>query len=430
MCLELEDQYSATVTKLEQMLDKPWVGIVIHSLVFLIILTIMAGFLYLFTASINSLRDVSTPVNLTKFFARLDLLNFLIHFPVVVINSLFFDIIPTNFRMNFLQRALFAGIIVSVVAAVIGTFVLLRGLVFLGQAIAHSAFAGAALAILLGELFLYLGLQNQLTLLFSTPVIMISIFSMLSALGIGYVNEKDVMKNEVIVGIVFSAFMALAVLFIGLLLTYSTEINSILFGNLLLISELDFRIMFWISLLITITLLAFKKEFYFITFDAELAKLSGIPVRFLQYLFLVLVALTISVTLQAIGAILVFAMLITPAAAAYQWTFRLNRLLVLSTVFGIFSNFMGLYLSYVIDLPSSSTIVLVITLIFVYSFILSPKRRDSGTEGELCSYCGRYVKDKPNYCADDGISVPHKHVDDRIVIKKQDLEDPTDGDSS
>lgn len=391
-----------------------------HLIGFTIILALFTTLLMIITGLIKLIRHESIAFNPIAFFIKLDFLNLVNNLPGIIISSITFNIIPSSYKTNFLQNALLAGIVISIVSAVVGSFVLLRGLVFLGQAIAHSAFAGAAFAILLGELFLVANITHPFTDILSTPVFMISIFAVGSALGIGFVNEKNIMKNEVIVGIVFSFFMAMAVLFIGLLISYSTDINSILFGNLLLVSAKDFSIMLLFSTIIFTTIIIFKKELYFITFDPELAQLSGISVRPLSYLFLILVSLTISVTLQAIGAILVFAMVITPAAAAYQWTYRLNILLILSGIFGVFATTFGLYLSYFLDLPSSSTIVMLITLIFAYSFIFSPKRGISSGE-DSCHYCGKYIKQKTNYCDDDNIiSIPHKHIDDNILILKED----------
>ena len=155
----------------------------------------------------------------------------------------------------FLQRALISAVFIGIICALIGCFVLLKVMVFLGQAIAHSAFAGAALATLIGV----------------DPLIVIIIFSALSAVGIGYVNEKKVMKEEIIIGIVFSFFPALAILFISLYDFYSTDVNSILFGNILIISSRTFSLLIIFSVIVIISVIAIKKELYFLTFDEEAA---------------------------------------------------------------------------------------------------------------------------------------------------------------
>jgi len=193
-------------------------------------------------------------------------------------------------------KAFFTAIIIGILGGAIGVFVLLKGMVFLGEAIAHSAFAGAALGILLGV----------------DPLITIVIFGLIAAIGVGYVNEKKVMKDEVIIGIVFTSFMALAILFIGLMPFYSTDVTSILFGDILLTSWENFIVLVFIAASVLLLIWAFKKELYFITFNSEMAEIAGIPVKFINYLFLVIIALTIDISLKAIGAILVFAMIVTP----------------------------------------------------------------------------------------------------------------------
>lgn len=300
-------------------------------------------------------------------------------------------------QYDFMQKALIAAIFIGIICALIGSFVLLRGMIFLGEAIAHSAFAGAALAILLGW----------------DPLLVIMLFSVLSAISIGYVNENKIMKDEIIIGVIFSFFMALAILFISFMSVYSTDVASILFGNILIISPSTFHLLILFSVVIIIVILGIKKELYFMTFDEESAKISGIPTRLLNYIFLILVSMTISVSLKAIGAILVFAMIVTPAAAAYQLTFRFNRLLILSGFFGVFSTVGGLYLSVVFDLPSGSTIVTLVTVIFLISFITSPKRRLANISRlpTECKYCKEDLVE--GVCEDPDClqsPTPHYHI--------------------
>ncbi len=308
-------------------------------------------------------------------------------------------------------KALFTAVIIGVLGGIVGVFVLLKGMVFLGEAIAHSAFAGAALGILLGI----------------DPLITVMIFGVTASVGIGYVNEKKVMKDEVIIGVVFTSFMALAILFIGLMPFYSTDVTSILFGDILLISWENFILLISMAVGVLVIIIALKKELYLITFNEEMASVAGIPIRFINYLFLILIAITIDVSLKAIGAILVFAMIITPAAAAYQWTFKLNKMLLLSALFGVISAFLGLFFSFIWDLPSGSTIVGVATLIFALSFIVSPKRRKSGTGQDIenCEYCAKSI-DGRKFCLEESCiarEIPHKHSEGELIIYKKDLKE-------
>ncbi len=317
--------------------------------------------------------------------------------------------ITVVFIDNFLIRALATALIIGILGGVIGVFVLLKGMVFLGEAIAHSAFAGAALGILLGI----------------DPLITIIAFGLVASLGVGYVNEKKIMKDEVIIGIVFTSFMALAILFIGLMPFYSTDVRSILFGNIFLVTIENIVILFFVALSVLTIIFGLKKELYFMTFNQEMASINGIPVRFLNYLFLALMAITIDISLKAVGAILVFAMIITPAAAAYQWTFKLKKMMILSSIFGVLSGFLGVAMSYLWDLPSGSTIVGIATLIFIISFVASPKRRKSGTGHVVadCEYCSRTILGK-QYCLEDSCvakDIPHKHDEKGLIIYKTDV---------
>ena len=162
-----------------------------------------------------------------------------------------------------LQRALIAALIVGTICAIVGVFVVLRGLIFLGESITHSAFAGAAFGILM----------------VIEPIWTIILFAILAALTVGYVNEKKVMNDEIIIGVTFTFMMALAIVFIGLLNFYSVQIYTILFGNLLFISIEDFYVMIGVGIFVITIILLLKKELYFMTFDVDMAALTGIPVR-------------------------------------------------------------------------------------------------------------------------------------------------------
>jgi len=308
---------------------------------------------------------------------------------------------------TYMQRALITSVVIGIIGGVIGVFVLLRGMVFLGEAIAHSAFAGAALGLLLGI----------------NPLITIILFGIFAAVGVGYVNEKKVMKDEVAIGIVFTFFMALAILFIGLMKEYSTDVTSILFGDIMTVSEENFFILIFLAGAIMIFIYMLKKELYMMTFNAEMAEIAGIPVRLLNYLFLVVVALTIDISLKAIGAILVFAMIVTPAAAAYQWTFRINKMIFLSALFGTLSAIFGLFFSFILDLPSGSTIVTIATIVFVISFVLSPKRRKAAPVPLECAYCSKTIAGE-EYCLDEAClihNVPHIHGEKGVIIYAKDV---------
>ncbi len=301
----------------------------------------------------------------------------------------FIKFLEAIFNYEFLQRALISSIFIGVICSLIGVYIILKKLVFMGAGIAHASFAGGALGILLNI----------------NPFLVIFFFGSTSAVSIGYINEKDIMEDKnVAVGIIFSLTMALAILFISLIPSYNVAVNALLFGNVLVVTTEDLILLLVLGIFIIIVIYFIRKELYFITFDEEMAKATGIPVRIISYIFLILISITIVVSLKAIGAILVFAMIITPAAAAYQWSYRLNVIIYLSIIFGIFSSFFGLYLSYEFDLPSGSTITLVISSIFLLSMILSPKRRNKSVLGfeheKKCNVCEKAdIDSECDFCA-------------------------------
>jgi len=311
------------------------------------------------------------------------------------------NFIEALMEFTFLQRALITSILVGVICGLVGVFIILRQLVFMGAGIAHASFAGGALGILIGV----------------NPFLTIFMFGTGSALTIGFINEKGYVEdNNVAVGIIFSFTMALAVLFISLIQTYNAGVNAILFGNVLVVTTEDLVLLILFSIFILGIIYFMKKELFFMTFDEEMASATGLPIRFLSYLFLILISLAIVVSLKAIGAILVFAMIVTPAAAAYQWSYRINRIILLSILFGAFSSFLGLFFSYELDLPSGATITITVSIIFVISMIFSPKRRAGKAVGskhiDICETCKK--ADDNGECAlcaleDEAETHNHKH---------------------
>ncbi len=304
-------------------------------------------------------------------------------------------------EFTFLQRALITSILVGVICGLVGVFIILRQLVFMGAGIAHASFAGGALGILIGV----------------NPFLTIFMFGAGSALTIGFINEKGYVEdNNVAVGIIFSFTMALAVLFISLIQTYNAGVNAILFGNVLVVTTEDLVLLILFSIFILGIIYFMKKELFFMTFDEEMASATGLPIRFLSYLFLILISLAIVVSLKAIGAILVFAMIVTPAAAAYQWSYKINRIILLSILFGAFSSFLGLFFSYELDLPSGATITITVSVVFVISMIFSPKRRAGKAVGskhvDICETCKKAENEgECALCAleDDAETHNHKH---------------------
>ncbi|WP_455377878.1 metal ABC transporter permease [Petrachloros mirabilis] len=259
---------------------------------------------------------------------------------------------------DFMQRSLLAAAMVGGLCSVIGVFVVLRGLAFVGAGTAHAAFAGVTLGYLMGW----------------PPLLPAILFGLATVWITGWMEEKGNMKLDVSIGILYTATMALAILFIGLMKTYNAEVYGYLFGNVLSVTTEELRTIGGLTVLVLGAIVLFSKELYFIAFDQEMAEASGVPARRIFFLLLTLVAFTVVVSLKIVGAILVFAMVLVPASTAYQLTHSLSTLTVYSVVIGVSCSVGGVLLSAVWDIPSGPAIVLLSTLVFFLSVLLSPKR--------------------------------------------------------
>ncbi|MBI5192467.1 MAG: metal ABC transporter permease [Nitrospirae bacterium] len=260
---------------------------------------------------------------------------------------------------EFMQRAILASIIIGLVCSIIGVFVILKNLTFIGAGTSHAAFAGVTLGYLTGY----------------NPLSVAIIFSLITVWIVGYLNKKGALMLDTSVGIFYSLTMALAVLFIGLMKVYNAEVYGYLFGSILSVTKMDLKVILILGTIVLSIVYLFFKEFHFITFDEEMAKASGIPTGWLSFLLLNMIALTIVVSLKSVGAILVFALIVTPAAAAYQLTYSMVRMFIYSGIIGVVSSVAGVLLSYWFDLPSGATTVLFVSGVFVLSVVFSPKRR-------------------------------------------------------
>jgi ABC-type Mn2+/Zn2+ transport system permease subunit len=262
------------------------------------------------------------------------------------------------FTYDFMQRSLLAAAMVGGLCSVIGVFVVLRGLAFVGAGTAHAAFAGVALGFLIGW----------------PPLLLAILFGLATVWITGWVEEQGRMKLDVSIGILYTTTMALAILFIGLMKTYNAEVYGYLFGSVLSVTSEELTIIGCLSILVLGLILLFSKELYFISFDQEMAEASGVPARRIFFLLLTLVALTVVVSLKTVGAILVFAMILIPASTAYQLTHSLTTLTLYSVIIGISTAVTGVLISATWDVPSGPAIVLLATTVFFISILFSPKR--------------------------------------------------------
>lgn len=263
------------------------------------------------------------------------------------------------FQYPFMLRALWASLIVGVVCPVLGTYVVLRGMAFLGDALAHIILPGVVLAFLLG-----------------LPVALGAlVVGVLAALAISAISARAELREDAAIGVVFAGAFALGVALLSLQRSYAVDLTHILFGDLLGVSSADLWLMGALGALVLLVVVAFYKEFLVLSFDPLLATTLRLPVSFLKNLLLVLLAVVIVMSLQVVGVALVLAMLVTPASAAYLWSRRLPPMMAIAASFGSISALVGLLLSYHLNLASGPAIVLVETGLFGLAFLLSPRRR-------------------------------------------------------
>lgn len=252
----------------------------------------------------------------------------------------------------FMQRALLGCVLVGVICAVLGVFVVLQNLAFIGQGLAQGALPGLAIGVVAG------------VSLYASALVC----AVLLALLIAFLRERGRVASDTAIAIAFSGATAAGVALIAVVRFGPVDVQSYLFGNVLAIGLADLQILVVAALGLGVLLVGLGKELAFAAFDAEGAAAAGVPVRRLNYLFLAMVAVTVVVSLQTVGLILVTAMLVVPAAAARQWVERLPSLLALAAIFGVSGAVIGLYASYHLRLPSGATIVLTVVTIYAVSW--------------------------------------------------------------
>jgi manganese/iron transport system permease protein len=262
----------------------------------------------------------------------------------------------------FMQRALVAAVLVGIVCAVVGTYVVLRGMAFFGDALAHTILPGVALG------YLVSGGAREPLFWWALGA------SVVSALGIGAISKNATLKEDTAIGIVFAGMFALGIALISTVRSYAVDLSHFLFGDVLGVTSQSLWTIGIFGVLVLLVVAAFYKEFLTYSFDPVLAITLRMPVGLLNNLLLVLVAVTVAVSLQTVGVALMVAMLVTPAATAYLLTYRLPVMMALAAAIAALSGVIGLYLSYYASIASGAAIVLVATGLFALAFLFAPKR--------------------------------------------------------
>ena len=255
---------------------------------------------------------------------------------------------------GFMQNAFLAALLASVACGLVGTYIVIKRIVFISGGISHAAFGGIGLGYFLGV----------------NPILAAIPFSILSALIMGISSKKINISEDTAIGILWSVGMAIGIIFVNLTPGYVPDLLTYLFGSILTVPTSDLIIMLILDLIIIATVLLFNKEFKSISFDEEFSRVIGIPTEAIYLLLLSLIALSVVVLIKVVGVILVIALLTIPAAIAKQYTDQLGILMFLAVLLGMILTSGGLWLSYLFNLASGATIVLFLTLAFLVSTIL------------------------------------------------------------
>ena len=272
-------------------------------------------------------------------------------------------------QYSFMQNAFWAGLLASIACGVIGTFVVVKKMVFISGGIAHASFGGIGIG--------YFAAIN--------PIMGALAFTIASALGMGAMVRRSRIAEDTAIGIFWATGMAIGILFIAITPGYVPDLFSYLFGNILTVPSSNLILMVILDIIIITLVVLLYKEFKAISFDEEFSKVMRLPVEKLYYVLLCLIALTVVLLIRIVGIILIIALLTIPAATARRFTSNLKRMMLIAVCLGIAFNFGGLWLSYAADLPSGATIILVSGAAFLATLGYEKVRRNTSRDTALNS---------------------------------------------
>ena len=263
------------------------------------------------------------------------------------------------FGYQFMQNAVLAAFLGGIACGTIGVFVVLMHMPFIGVAMSHAAFAGALLSLWLGF----------------NPLVGAFVFSLLAAAIIGPLSDRGGLSPEVSLGVIFSLMLGIAFLFLGLMPGTRSSALDLLWGSILTNTRSDIVVLGAVSVLVVGLVVVFFKEIQATVFNRSIALSVGLPATVILYGVLFLTGATVTASLRSIGGLLIFSLILNPAAAAYQLTYNMKRMFLLSAAFGVLSGWVGLLVSYLFDVPSGATIVITSSVVFMLAAVFSPKRR-------------------------------------------------------
>jgi len=257
-------------------------------------------------------------------------------------------------QYEFVRNAIMAGILASIACGIIGVYVVVKRIVFISGGIAHASFGGIGLGY-------YLGIN---------PILGVLPFSIASALSMGWVSKRSRLPEDTAIGILWAMGMSIGIILVSMTPGYAPDLMTYLFGNILTVPFSDIVLMLVLDGIIILVVYAFYKEFLALCFDEEFATVRGVHAERQYLVLLCLIALTIVVLIRVVGVILVIALLTIPAAMSRQFTSNLKKMMMLSIIFGAVFSSGGIWLSYMFDVPSGATIVLVMSVVYLlYSLV-------------------------------------------------------------
>jgi len=256
-----------------------------------------------------------------------------------------------------MQKALLVGIIVSLISGLISVFVVLRQMSFIGAGISHAAFGGVAIGF-------FTGINPTITAIF---------YCIAVAIGIELVSRKGKVSEDVSIGIFFAASMALGIVLVSLSKKYNVDLFGYLFGNILAITDREVLLSLFVAVLVIGVIILFLKEIFLITYNEEIARVGGIPVRLINMLFLIALSVSIVISMKIVGIILISALLVIPGATAQLFAKNLYLMIVTSCGVAVLSTVLGLFFSYEFDIAPGGSIVLTSTALFLTALLF--KRR-------------------------------------------------------
>jgi len=273
------------------------------------------------------------------------------------------------FGYQFMQNAVLAAFLGGIACGTIGVFVVLMHMPFIGVAMSHAAFAGALLGLWLGF----------------NPLVGAFGFSLLAAAIIGPLADRGGLSPEVSLGVIFSFMLGIGFLFLGIMPGTRSSALELLWGSILTNTGSDILVLAVVTVVVLVLVFTFFKEIQATVFNRKIALSVGLPATIILYGVLFLAGATVTASLRSIGGLLIFSLILNPAAAAYQLTYSMKRMFILSATFGVLSGWIGLLVSYLLDVPSGATIVITSSIIFVLTAIFSPKRKVKRWEEKLAA---------------------------------------------